>query len=378
MSFSFARHTILKSTRVLVFTTVCSSVALADPPPETSGPPPGAAAAEPEQPTDSEDPIVSRARGAFKLGASLAREGQWADALVAFERAAELRPHAVITYNIAYVERALGRLTRAKVRFEAALRDESASEDRRLPADLAVLARSYLAEIDQKLAQVSITLERPDLAVAIDGRPLEVLSNARATRPVLIAGTAPLGPPVRLRHASFELLVDPGPHILSISTDGGRETVQHQKFEQGARSSLYLTGGAPGGPSTSGPKAQPVAADKPPEQGTSHSTWMWVAYGVGAAGVVAGSVFGLLAIDQDNALNDACSGGHVCPKANSDDIARLDVYTWGANIGWIVGGVGAGVGTYFLITGGAEKKTTASPSARIGIAPGAMVLRGAF
>ena len=59
----------------------------------------------------SEDPNVERAREAFRLGSTLARQGQWQDALSAYERSAELRPHAVTTYNIGYVERALGHLT---------------------------------------------------------------------------------------------------------------------------------------------------------------------------------------------------------------------------------------------------------------------------
>jgi hypothetical protein len=345
------------------------------PPAGTAGPASAAPADVPPEPP-ADDPQVERARGAFMLGASLAREGQWKDALAAFERAAEIRPHAVTTYNLGYVERALGRLTRAKVRLEAALREELMPEDRRLPGDLVVLARGYLAEIDEKLARVSITLRDADLAIAVDGRPLEPLPGKQGETGILVAGTAPSGPPARPPRSSFLLLVDPGDHVFVTSTPGGGERTLHQDFASGVRTILEL-----GDPSKPAPKQSASGGrssrDEGTKPGSSKTTLMWTAYGIGALGVVAGSMFGLLAYDLDKTLEGSCLG-KICDRSEESDVSRLDMYTWGANIGWIVAGLGAGVGTYFLLTRGSGSKDQTHGTVRVGLGPTGAVVRGAF
>src|SRR5688572_29232364 len=84
----------------------------------------------------AEDPTLVRAREGFLLGTALAREGQWLDALAAFERSARLRAHPVTTYNLAYCERALGRYTRAQQLFNLALSEHAEKKGGVLTEDL--------------------------------------------------------------------------------------------------------------------------------------------------------------------------------------------------------------------------------------------------
>src|SRR5688572_3731947 len=109
----------------------------ADPVPTVDGDPkPKDPPAEPTESEASDDPNLQRAREAFRLGSTLARQGQWQDALAAYERSAELRPHPVTTYNLGYVERALGHLTRSRKFLELALEQGPSAGSEPLPEDL--------------------------------------------------------------------------------------------------------------------------------------------------------------------------------------------------------------------------------------------------
>jgi tetratricopeptide (TPR) repeat protein len=155
----------------------------------------GPAAAGPEPPAPgavSEAPEIQDARDAYRLGVSLIKQGQWNDALAAFERSFRLKPDAVTAFNIGYCERALGRLTRARASFRRAL---AAPE---LPPDKAAEARGYVAEVESRLSRVVLTLSPAGASVAVDGRPLEVSHDGgdpRAPAAELVAGTREPGPP---------------------------------------------------------------------------------------------------------------------------------------------------------------------------------------
>ena len=72
-------------------------------------------------------PQTDQARDAFSLGTALANQGQWPEALNAFNRSSKLRPHPVTTYNLAYCERALGHYTRAYKLFRRTLVEHEAA-----------------------------------------------------------------------------------------------------------------------------------------------------------------------------------------------------------------------------------------------------------
>lgn len=135
----------------------CSSTASAPQATAPTGPADTRAAASAE-----DDSVTLQAREAFRLGSWLAKEGQWNEALAAFERSAHLRAHPVTTYNIGYVERALGHYTRAQRSLNRALAEKAAGTGATLPESLVTAARGYLADIDQRLAQVSVDIaEQP-------------------------------------------------------------------------------------------------------------------------------------------------------------------------------------------------------------------------
>src|SRR6185295_4726228 len=127
---------------------------------------------------------TAAARELFQKGAEMVKLAQWAEALTAFTRSAQLRPHPITTYNQATCERALGRYTRAAELYAHAL----AMSDPRLPDTLRAEAQGLLAEIDRLLVHLEVTLDPAESAIAVDGRPLQPSASRPST--VLVAGIA--------------------------------------------------------------------------------------------------------------------------------------------------------------------------------------------
>jgi hypothetical protein len=322
----------------------------------------------PAQEEPSNDPQVVEARTAFREGTSLARQAQWGEALLAFERSARLRPHTFTTYNLGYCERALGRYTRARKFLAKALAENEARGGTALSADTAADAKKYLAELDQRLARATITLTPADAAVSVDGRPLETVAADR-TPPVLAAGTRDLGPGEIPAASQFELLIDPGAHVFTVSRPGSSDVVVSRSFSAGAKPSLDLkiTPAA----AEPGANAAPWPRVLPSEQRESKPSRVpgYVLLGVGGIGLATGSVAGILALQEKHKLDQNCHssscGTDLVPTHDSMN-RWADVST----IAFSVGAVSIAVSTYLLLSSapkGPAASTTARAPAKTGL-----------
>jgi hypothetical protein len=173
------------------------------------------------------------ARAGFLDGVELTRKAQWAEALAAFERSQALKPHAVTLYNIAACERAIGRYTRARLDFAAAL-DQSAE----LPPSLAEESRAALAQIDSILARVTVRVIPSAASMSVDGRPVQAVTWTGS--PGFVAGTRPPGPGDPAPEGSFLLLVDPGAHLFTFVRKGFADAIVNRVMPAGATSRLDL------------------------------------------------------------------------------------------------------------------------------------------
>lgn len=336
-----------------------SATALAAPPEAPRAPGPEVS------PSPEEDRPTNDAREAFLLGSQLAHSNQWRDALVAFERSAELRPHVVTTYNIGYIERALGHLTRARKYLKSSLAPGQGAGV--LPEDLAILGRSYLVEIEQKLARVPVTVSRDGIQLLVDNRPLEITEGEHRT--TLVAGTLPLGgAPTPVPAREFDLLVDPGSHVIVISAQGAEDNVLTPTFEEGSVLPLRLEVAAQPPLSPTQPIAQPALTkpdSAPDRSGSRIPPATWAAFGVGAAGLVGASVFGLLALGESSKLSDACKPSSNCPDTAQGDLDRLHRYGTMADVSFGVAVVGAVTGTVLWLTTGRVERPTPRGSPRV-------------
>ena len=185
-----------------------------------------------------EDPKLAEARAAFEAGTEHVVKAQWADALVAFERAAKLRPHAVTSFNIAACERAMGRYARAQRTFERALIENDAAGGTQLADSVKAEIKGYIQELAGILVRVRVTLIPTDARIAIDGRPLAVTKTPQGF--VGIAGVRDSGPGERAPAKGFVLVLDPGLHVLTLSRKGFEDSIVRRTFRRSDSATLRL------------------------------------------------------------------------------------------------------------------------------------------
>ena len=180
-----------------------------------------------------EDATTAAAREAFLAGTAAVKAGQWSEALAQFEKASSLKAAPIVTFNIGYCQRALGRYVLARASFTRVLADTAGLPDAQVEE-----ARTYVAEIDKLLARVKITLDPPTARIAIDGRPLVPFDDG--TSGLLVAGVAPAGEGKPPPSAVFDVVIDPGVHLIQASRPGHADALINKTFAPGAREELPL------------------------------------------------------------------------------------------------------------------------------------------
>ena len=172
---------------------------------------------------------VEQARELYLDGLRHVREAHWGDALAAFERSRALRPHALTTYNIGACERALGRYTRAYEQLSRALAEDTTSE---LPPSIVTDAQAFLDEIRRLLVHVVLVVEPAGTSLTFDGRPLRP-GTAIGVRPSLVAGVLPPGRGAVVPRGEFEILADPGAHVIILSRQGYGDVLLNRTYRPG-------------------------------------------------------------------------------------------------------------------------------------------------
>ncbi|HEY8079647.1 MAG TPA: hypothetical protein VIF62_36200 [Labilithrix sp.] len=129
----------------------------------------------------------------------------------------------------------------------------------------------------------------------------------------------------------------------------------------------------------------PEPASKPPEvtadtsTGTSKQTLRTLAYvagGVGVVGFVTFAIFGLKSSSTFSDLEKACPNNR-CPPGHDDDISSGKTQQTVANVGLVLGIVGAGAGVTLFLLSRDDKKPDA-PTTGVALGPSWIGLKGAF
>ena len=179
---------------------------------------------------------TGEARRLYQRATQLVDAAQWYEALGLFERSYQLRPHAVTLFNIAVCERALGRYTRARAVYERLL---AASGDAAPPEALVAEIRVHARELDGLLAHLRVRLEPLDAVIVVDGRPLEP-RGADQDGPIFWAGLHDPGAAAAASASHFELVADPGAHVISVTRSGYSPAVVRASWPPGAHAELPL------------------------------------------------------------------------------------------------------------------------------------------
>jgi tetratricopeptide (TPR) repeat protein len=173
----------------------------------------------------------------------------------------------------------------------------------------------------------------------------------------------------------FPRKVDPGMHRVQVVAAGFKPAEKSIEVTEGRQEKLTLTlESAGGGASVVDPwsNGQPDDADG---GGNGYAIMMWTGFGVGAAGVIVGSITGAMSLAKRSDLEDKC-GGAECPadllKERDDALPIAHVST----AGFVIGGVGLALGTVGLVLNVRSDDSTVAVAPWIG--PTSAGVRGSF
>lgn len=269
--------------------------------------------------------VADPGEAAIRRGVDLRRQGQDDQALQEFKKAYELSPNPRALGQIGLAEQALGRWVDAETHLEAALGSKTDSWIKKNGPTL----RGALESIAKHLGSVQVLGEPAGAEVLIQG-------NVAGRLPMVSSTRVPIGDAqIEVRHPGFRT----ASRVVTVSAgELSRETivlvrpvVENQTLAPVAPPQIILD--------------RPVA---PPE--VSPAPWrrpaVWVAAGLGVAGVGVGIVETFVAIQKSkdfNRLPENCMdggnglilGGAPCVQADHDQ----RVATWTAAIGYGLGGL---------------------------------------
>jgi hypothetical protein len=281
------------------------------------------------------------ARELFKQGRALREEGKLAEALEKFRAANAYAATPIIAYELAKTYAQAGQpieareayLSIARIKVDPTESDRS-KECRKEAPDLAEQLRT-------KVASLTIRVQGPSGAVPtikVDG---------------IAMPTEALGQPRR---------VNPGTHEVTAKLEGGEEQKKSATLAEGATGDISFDFAAV-------VAVAPILAPiEKPKRGFQMHPLSWAGFGVGAAGLVLGTVGGVIASGKRSTVTDLCGPDTVCPRAKETEVksALSTGRTWAAvsTVSLIVAGLGIGAGIVglFLPKGDDEKALEAKPS----------------
>ena len=298
-------------------------------------------------PVAAQDSAASEAL--FTRGVADMDAGRFEAGCPALAESYRLDPRAGTMFTLAECEARWGKLASSVAHYSdyLGLVDRMTAADKARHADRKGISEAKLKKLRPQVPQLSLVLpaDAPgDMVVKRDG--------------VVLKG-ASLGIP---------LPVDPGEHAISTQLPGGPEHVQKLTIGVGESKQVIVefvlprsTGAASAAPAPTATSSSATPAAAPSASGLR--TWGYAAGGIGLAGVVLGSVTGLMSMNKKKTVDDNCDGP-VCNQqglsASEDGRTLANVST----VGFAVGIVGIAAGAILLIAA-PRPKSTVSASLRL-------------
>jgi hypothetical protein len=228
-------------------------------------------------------------------------------------------------------------------------------------------AQSLFDAAEPRIAKLTIHVDRPagvEPQVTVDGEPMPsvLLDNERPT--------------------------DPGSHHIVATGEALSTATADVSLSDGQsqRVSMQLEGSAavplPQAGPTGAPLSQPTSPQTPAPQAPASSpnhTAAFVSFGIGATGLIFGSVFGILALGDKSRLDsaDGCPG--ACPASSQSDVDAIHRDSLLSTIGIGGGIVGAALGTILFVSAHSdESPRSARIELRPWVGPGSAGVGGTF
>lgn len=274
----------------------------------------------------------------FERGVSDLEAGRYQTACPAIEESQRLDPRPGTLFTLAECHARSGKAASAVAEYQEYLDlvARLGPEQRRRHEQRLEIARGQLEKLKPGVPMLTLLL------------PESAPSDTFVTRNGVVLKSAALGVP---------LPVDPGDYLIVTHVPGAPEREAHVTLALGETKTLTLTLPAPATPpsvpaavSPVGSQPHPAATPARVSPSSNRRSMVFVAAGIGAAGVVVGSVTGALVLSKKSTVNDGCRD-HACTQgglAAANSAQKLAVVS---DIGFGVGLAGAAVAVVLLLTG---------------------------
>jgi hypothetical protein len=237
-------------------------------------------------------------------------------------------------------------------------------------SDNAKAARTEAASLAQQIAP-----KIPSLVVKVEGVP-----NG-ATPTVTVDGSS-----VPVEALGLPRKVDPGEHVVVGRLGDGPEEKRTVTLKESESQTVTLAfAGAPAvvvpPPAVVKPAPEPRNDPPPPaprtEERKKTNPIVYIGFGVGAAGLVVGTVGGLVTFSQKGDLDPLCTG-LVCDPSARKIVTNARTWATVSTIGFVVGGVGIAAGVVGLLMPSKEIVEVGPVKARLHLDPSSVGLTGTF
>jgi len=300
------------------------------------------------EPTSADKSLATQL---FKEGRALVDQGRYTEGCRKLEESQRLDPGGGTLLNLALCHEKEGRTATAWTEFTEAL-GIARKDDRPQRAEI---AQQHIEALEPTLSRLVVQIppasDLPDLEIKRDGTAIR-----RAAW-----GTA--------------MPIDPGDHVIEAFALGKlpwKQTVTVPPKAETKTIAVPVLENAPVAPT---PSASTSSGQMPGtfiEVRRSVNPAAWVAYGIGALGVGAGTYFGLRAMSDQRTADDNCPQDKCVNRTGTS--ANANAIKWAniSTVGFGVGALGIGLGTFLLLSRGTT--TIPSTAASPWIAPRAVAI----
>jgi hypothetical protein len=248
-------------------------------------------------------------------------------------------------------------------------------------------AMGLLIEARETALQIAAAAEKPGEAkvqgeVRAQARELAMLLERRIpAMHVVVKGVAPSVDvkveidSARVAGPTITIKLNPGAHRVTATARGYGEASQTVTLREAETRDIEmaLTAAKGGAAPAASSGHKDVAVDR------SVSTLTYVGFGIGAAGIVVGSVFGAMSWSKKSTIQESCDAGNGCPVEAAGEKDKAMTLAYVSDAGFAVAIVGVGLGVYGLLTsGGSASKSTGSPRVNPLVGVNSVGLSGAF
>ncbi len=280
---------------------------------------------------------IAQARELFNDGIRLRDQGDLPDAIEKLRAAHALGDTPITGLELGRAYLAAGKLVDAREVFLSVARIATR------PAET---ARSTAARTESAKLAEQVRARIPSVTIRVTGVPVDDVSVSLD------------GAPVPTEALSAPRLVNPGTHTMAARPTHGNAVETTVELREGENRDVELKlvfvpaasnpdlgpGAVTPPPAGSEPPAQTMPA---PSASKRLSPWVYVGFGVAAAGVGVGTVTGLLSISKATSVKDQCRD-LACPSSVDGDLQSGRTLGTVSTIAFVGAGVGAVVGVLAL------------------------------